>query len=108
MTQIPQGARRSDDGHYWWDEVAGEWKLVEQGEPAAGAAAGDAAGVAGSAGATVPGDPRVEARVAAGIPAERHAATDEQRAQYIGESTIGHESLAYTVLDVPEIKDESA
>jgi hypothetical protein len=28
MEQPPEGAQLSDDGNYWWDEGAGEWKLV--------------------------------------------------------------------------------
>lgn len=86
--QVPPDAQRSEDGHYWWDTTANEWK------PVAGAQ-GDA-------------DPREKARADAGLPPEKHAATDEQRAQYIGESTIGHESLAYSELEVPEISEHEA
>ena len=37
MSNVPQGAQLSDDGHYWWD---GEnWQLVEGADASAGAAA---------------------------------------------------------------------
>jgi hypothetical protein len=95
MTQMPDGAQLSPDGHYWLETGTNEWR------PVPGGAADTAA-----APAAAPADPRLQARLDAGIAPERHAATDEQRAAYIGESTVGHESLQYTVLEVPEIGQE--
>jgi hypothetical protein len=99
MTQMPDGAQLSPDGNYWLDTTSNEWKPVPTNAATATAGANTGADAAG-------GDPRVQARVTAGIAPEVHAATDEQRAQYIGDSTIGHESLEYTTLEVPEIADE--
>jgi len=30
MAEIPAGAPRSEDGHYWWD--GGQWQLIDQGQ----------------------------------------------------------------------------
>ena len=44
MAEIPAGAQRSPDGHYWWDENAQAWQLVEGNDASATpAAAGSSA-----------------------------------------------------------------
>jgi hypothetical protein len=30
---VPDGAQRSEDGHYWWDAGANEWKAVPTDDP---------------------------------------------------------------------------
>lgn len=47
MTEIPAGAQRSPDGHYWWDEHAQDWRLVADSSSAAASAAAAAAAPAG-------------------------------------------------------------
>ena len=91
--QMPDNAEKSPDGLYWLDTDINDWRPVP----------GGAADTGGQS-----NDPRVQARLAAGLPAEKNAASDEQRAQYAGESTIGHESLAYSELEVPEINEHEA
>jgi hypothetical protein len=53
MPLEPDGAQRSPDGHYWWDEHAQQWELVDHGD-------GQAQGQAGSS----------EHAAAAGLPSE--------------------------------------
>lgn len=38
MAEIPAGAQRSPDGHYWWDENAQAWQPVEGNDAAASSA----------------------------------------------------------------------
>ena len=85
MANIPEGALRSDDGHYWWD---GEnWQPVDE-----NAAAGD-------------GDERVTARLANGYPASADDLTDEQKRALLGEPTIVEEALAHEEVEVVAMDD---
>jgi hypothetical protein len=34
MSEIPEGAMRSDDGYYWWDPETNAWQPVPQGSAA--------------------------------------------------------------------------
>jgi hypothetical protein len=101
---MPAGAQVSEDGTYWWDPDNNKWELIEQG----GATADPNAEPAPNAAPAGSDDPRVQARVAAGLPGEVHAASDEQRAPYVGDSTIGNDALDSTVLEVPEISEQTA
>jgi hypothetical protein len=59
VADIPAGAQRSDDGHYWWDEPNQAWQLVagnDAGTPAA-AAAPESAAAAPEAAAAPAGPP---------------------------------------------------
>ena len=51
MTQIPEDAQRSEDGHYWWDGT--NWQPVDQSQGAQ-QAAGDAGQAAGAQAAQSP------------------------------------------------------
>src|SRR4051812_16937248 len=62
MTQIPEGAQRSEDGSYWWDGSA--WQLVDP-APGAGAAPAEQEGQEGQAQET---EPRQKQVAAAGQP----------------------------------------
>ena len=47
MASVPEGAKRSDDGFYWWDTSSNSWQVVPEGErvsPSAGNAGGNGAG----------------------------------------------------------------
>ena len=80
MANIPEGAQRSDDGHYWWD---GEiWQLVDE-SAAVGA-----------------GDERVTARLANGYPASGDDLTDEQKRALLGQPTAVVEPLAHDEVEV--------
>jgi hypothetical protein len=98
MANVPEGAQLSEDGRWWWDGQ--QWQPVEDGDAGHGAAPADP--VAVNDGVSDP--ERAAARVAAGLPASLHDLTDEQRAPYV-QRTTGTESLAYDVVDVPEIED---
>lgn len=84
MANIPEGAQRSDDGHYWWDGES--WQPVD--ESAAGA-----------------GDERVTARLANGYPASADDLTDEQKRALLGEPTIVEEPLAHEEVEVVAMDD---
>lgn len=49
MSEIPESAQRSPDGHYWWDEQNQAWQPVQPVQPVAGGDASSAAGAAASA-----------------------------------------------------------
>jgi hypothetical protein len=85
MTQAPEGALRSEDGRWWWDEPARQWQPVGD-----QATAGD-------------GD-RSAARVAAGLPASLRELSDDQRVQFLAEPSVDVELVAYEAVgDVPEM-----
>jgi hypothetical protein len=102
---IPEGAQRSEDGHWWWDDQGQEWKAVDQADQAGqqngaadpnqaatapnqstgadGAAAADGGAAAGTS------DPeRAAARQSMGLPANNVDATDEQRQPYLGQAQV--------------------
>jgi hypothetical protein len=98
MTDVPEGARLSDDGQWWWDESAQQWQPVPGAASASGSSStggadeqgGDGSG--GDGGASSSGDGgQAAARVAAGLPAALTEITDDQRAAYIGESQVSAE-----------------
>jgi hypothetical protein len=120
MTDVPEGARLSDDGHWWWDENGQQWQPVpgggsgaapgsaEGGAGGAGSAQGGAGGdgAEGDAGATGAGDAdRAAARVAAGLPASLHEVTDEQRAQYLSEPEVSVEPVEHEEVEVVAMDD---
>jgi hypothetical protein len=87
MTDVPEGALRSDDGSWWWDDTAQQWRSVD--------------GAAGSGGGD--GD-RAAARVAAGLPPSLDDLTADQRDQYLAEPTAESELLVAEVLsEIPEL-----
>jgi hypothetical protein len=81
VTNVPQGATVSEDGHYWWDGQ--QWQLVRQA-----------------------GDPRVAARVAAGLPAALTDITDAQRQGYLGQPSVVVEQLNAGQAVVLAMRDE--
>jgi hypothetical protein len=64
MSDIPEGAQRSEDGQWWWD--GNQWQSVS--------------GQGGSL------QEREAARVAAGLPAKLEDLTDDHRKPYIAAS----------------------
>ncbi|HEU5474330.1 MAG TPA: hypothetical protein VFV67_27095 [Actinophytocola sp.] len=46
MSNVPQGATLSDDGHYWWDGT--DWQLVQDNGDAGGAGGSDGSADAGT------------------------------------------------------------
>lgn len=99
MTDVPEGARLSDDGQWWWDESAQQWQPVQGAASASGSSGtggSDAQGGEGSGGdggaSSGGGDGgQAAARVAAGLPAALTEITDDQRAAYIGEAQVSAE-----------------
>lgn len=84
MANIPEGAQRSDDGHYWWD---GErWQLVDSEEAPAG-------------------DERVAARLASGLPASADDLTEEQQRQLLAEPTVETEVVDHDEVEVLAMAD---
>jgi hypothetical protein len=88
MSNIPEGAQRSDDGQWWWDGQ--QWQPVHDGGGAKEQAAD--------------GD-RGAARVAQGLPASLYDVTDEQRAQHLAEATVSADALSQEMVDVPPMQD---
>jgi hypothetical protein len=109
MTDVPEGARLSDDGNWWWDENGQQWQPVPgvgAGAPATGSTEGGAGGAEGDAGAAGGGDAdRAAARVAAGLPASLHEVTDEQRAQYLSEPEVSVESVEHEEVEAVAMDD---
>jgi hypothetical protein len=106
MSNVPEGAQLSDDGHWWWD--GSQWQAVSQDGDAAGGSAGSAApdaGAAGEAGADGGEGGREQARVAQGLPASLTELTDEQREQFMGEPEITSETLEYDEVEVLAMND---
>ena len=87
MAEIPEGAQRSEDGHYWWD--GSQWQLVDQSQAAA--VEGD--------------DERVQARVAAGLPGSLYDVSAEQRDQYLTEATVSVETEESEEVEVLAMQD---
>lgn len=88
MTDVPEGAARSDDGSWWWDDTAQQWRTV------------------GAAGADGTDNDRAAARVAAGLPPSLDQLTDEQRDQYLAEPTVETELLVADALGlIPEMAE---
>jgi hypothetical protein len=81
MANIPEGAQRSPDGHYWWDGTA--WQLVD-----------------GSVGAESGDSERVAARIAAGYPASAEHLTDDQKKTLLGEPTVAVEAMSHDQVEV--------
>jgi hypothetical protein len=107
MTDVPEGARLSDDGHWWWDEAGQQWQPVQGGAAAAEAPVstdGDAASADASAADGGDGD-RAAARVAAGLPASLHQVTDEQRAQYLAEPQVAVEAVDHDEVEAVAMED---
>jgi hypothetical protein len=109
MTDVPEGARLSDDGNWWWDENGQQWQPVPgggAGAPATGSTEGGAGGAEGDAGAAGGGDAdRAAARVAAGLPASLHEVTDEQRAQYLSEPEVSVEAVEHEEVEAVAMDD---
>ena len=89
MANIPEGAQRSDDGHYWWDGQ--QWQLIEEGAVATDVSDGSAGGADSE---------RVAARVAAGYPASAEHLTDEQKKTLLGEPTAAVEAMSHDEVEV--------
>ncbi len=86
MTEIPEGAQRSEDGNYWWDGQ--QWQLVEQPLDEA------------------EGDPqRAAARAEAGLPRSLFDVSDEQRAHYLSEAQVTIEAEAHDEVEVLAMQD---
>jgi hypothetical protein len=112
MTDVPEGARLSDDGQWWWDESAQQWQAVQAGASASGSSSSGAADASGGDGggdegaASSGGDNgQAAARVAAGLPASLHELTDEQRAPYLGEAQVSVESVDMETVDTLAMDD---
>ena len=93
MSDIPEGAQRSEDGQWWWDGA--QW------QPVSGQQSGSGQGELNE---------REAARVAAGLPAKLDALTAEQRQQYVsvGESAAQlEESGEAEVLAMSDTGSES-
>jgi hypothetical protein len=41
VSEIPEGAQRSEDGNYWWDTAKSAWQPVARDAPAGRAAEGE-------------------------------------------------------------------
>src|SRR3982750_1373459 len=93
MANIPEGALRSDDGHYWWDGSQGQ--LIEDGRGTADGSGGDSSGADSE---------RVAARVAAGYPASAEHLTDEQKKTLLGEPLVAVEAMSHDEVDVPAME----
>lgn len=79
MAVQPPDAKISDDGHYWWDESARQWQLVEAGQAGAGPAAQagqDAANPAGQQSSADPATQQSSAEPAAGDSAQSDVAIE--------------------------------
>jgi hypothetical protein len=85
MANIPEGALRSDDGHYWWDGT--QWQLIDENA------------------AVDTGDERVTARLANGYPASADDLTDEQKQALLGAPAIVAEPLAHEEVEVVAMED---
>jgi hypothetical protein len=85
MANIPEGALRSDDGHYWWD--GSQWQLIENGADAAGASGTDSE--------------RAAARVAAGYPVSAEHLTDDQKKTLLGEPAVAVMAMSHDETDIP-------
>jgi hypothetical protein len=85
MANVPEGAERSPDGHYWWDGA--QWQLIDDGT--------------GTTTTTDTGDSeRVAARVAAGYPASAEHLTDDQKKTLLGEPTVAVEAISHDEVEV--------
>jgi hypothetical protein len=110
MTDVPEGARLSDDGHWWWDEAGQQWQPVQGSAAATEAHAssdGDAASVDAGAAGGGDGD-RAAARVAAGLPASLHEVTDDQRAQYLAEPQVAVEAVDHEEVEAVAMEDSGS
>jgi hypothetical protein len=87
MANIPEGAQRSEDGHWWWDGE--QWQPVDE---------------AAAAGAE--GDERVSARLSAGLPANAEDLTEEQQRRLLGQPTVHTETLEYDEVEVLAMADQ--
>jgi len=97
MSNVPEGAQRSDDGHYWWDGQ--QWQPVDE-----NAVVSDAANAGGDA-AESGVDDRSAARIAEGLPASLYDLTPEHRDQYLDEPTIVHEPVEHEEVEVLAMQD---
>jgi hypothetical protein len=82
MTEVPEGAQRSDDGQWWWDGQ--DWQPVPQDNAAGGQEA---------------------ARVAQGMPAALTDLTDDHRSGFLGEPTIEVETVEENEVEVLAMQD---
>lgn len=80
MTEVPEGAKLSDDGQWWWDGQ--DWQPVPQ-----------------------QGGDREAARVAQGMPAANTDLTDEQRQGFLGEPTVEVEAVDADEVEVLAMQD---
>jgi hypothetical protein len=97
MPTPPEGAQRSDDGHYWWDESAGAWQTVDDTPAAGSGAAAPAAGsTASAAGSTASADPAAGGNEwpPAGYPADPAEWTQEQLQYWFGNTQDASEDHA--------------
>jgi hypothetical protein len=104
MSNVPEGAQLSDDGHWWWDGQ--QWQAVTQdGDSSSGAASGEGAATGeGAVNGEVP-DERTAARIAQGLPASLHDVTGEQRDQYLAEPTVTIEAVDHDEVEVLAMQD---
>jgi hypothetical protein len=91
MSNVPEGAQRSEDGYWWWDGQ--QWQPTEE-----GVAAGAADNAAG-------GDERVAARLSHGYPASGDHLTDEQKTKLLAEPTVAVEAVVHDEVQVVAMED---
>jgi hypothetical protein len=106
MSNVPEGAQLSDDGHWWWDGQ--QWQQVtDEGAEHSGAPAASSASAAGTeqSGAPAAGDERATARVEQGMPASLEDLTDEHRQQYMAEPTVTVEAVDVDEVEVLAMQD---
>jgi len=92
MSNVPEGAQRSEDGYWWWDGQ--QWQPTEE-----GVAAGAAEDVAGA------DSERVAARLANGYPASGEHLTDQQKSLLLAEPTTAVEVETHDEVEVLAMED---
>jgi hypothetical protein len=93
MPTPPEGAQRSADGHYWWDEAAGAWQTVDDGPATAGSSTAATASAADGAAAA---DPAAGGNQwpPAGYPEDPAQWTQEQLQYWFGNTHDASEDVA--------------